>query len=72
MFSIQLKKLRKSKSFSQAKLAELSALSQAYISELESGEKQPTLKVIKKLAKALEVPILKLLEDNNLDPTGTD
>jgi len=70
MFPMQLKRLRKMQGWSQARLAELASLSQAYISELEAGEKQPTLPIIQKLATALGVSVAELLEEQR--PTGTE
>lgn len=58
----KLTKLRESKGWSQQKLADESGVSQAYISELELGRKNPTVKILQKLSQALEVPISKLLE----------
>ncbi|ATW26749.1 helix-turn-helix domain-containing protein [Candidatus Formimonas warabiya] len=67
MFAIRLKRSRTSHGWSQGYLAELSGVSQAYISELEAGEKQPTLPIVEKLAKALGVHIAELLEEEAED-----
>lgn len=61
----QLTKLRESRGWSKAQLASNSGVSNTYISELESGKKQPTITTIRKLAKALEVPIVDLIEEDN-------
>ena len=61
----KLKELRDSKGWSKAQLASNSALSNTYISELESGKKQPTITTLRKLAYALEVPISALIEEDN-------
>jgi DNA-binding Xre family transcriptional regulator len=54
--SLKLKKLRESKSMTQDKLAEATGLSQALLSQLESGmHKTLNTKTIKALAKALDV-----------------
>ncbi|MEL7568368.1 MAG: helix-turn-helix transcriptional regulator [Eubacteriaceae bacterium] len=60
MFAIRLKEFRTSHRWSQGYLAELSGVSQAYISELEAGEKQPTLPIVAKLAKALGIHVTEL------------
>lgn len=62
---LQLTKLRESKGWTKAKLASNSGISNTYISELEAGKKQPTIKTIKKLANALEVSIVDLIEEDN-------
>lgn len=61
----QLTKLRESRGWSKAQLASNSGVSNTYISELESGKKQPTITTIRKLAKALEVSIADLIEEYN-------
>lgn len=62
----KLKEIRSARGWSQARLAELSGVSQAYISELEAGEKQPTLPVIQKLAAALGVSLAELLGEEKI------
>ncbi|AVX21635.1 Helix-turn-helix [Carboxydocella sporoproducens DSM 16521] len=63
MFNARLKAIRKALGLSQTRLAELSGVSQAYISELEAGCKQPTLTILDKLAKALGVSVAELLDE---------
>jgi transcriptional regulator with XRE-family HTH domain len=58
----KLTKLREAKGWTQQKLSDTSGVSQAYISELELGRKNPTIKILLKLSKALEVPISKLVD----------
>lgn len=50
-----ISKYRSEKKMSQETLATLSGLDRTYISLLERGKRNPTLKTIFKLAKALEV-----------------
>lgn len=59
----KLTKLREAKGWSQQKLSDTSGVSQAYISELELGRKNPTIKILLKLSQALEVPINKLIAE---------
>ena len=47
---------------SQEKLAELSGCHPTYIGQLERGEKNATLESIERIAKALNVPLSRLLE----------
>jgi transcriptional regulator with XRE-family HTH domain len=62
-FSTMLRRLRERRDMSQAELARKSKVPQGYISALESGEKKnPGLDVLKRLARALGVPVTELLE----------
>lgn len=58
----KLTQLREAKGWSQQKLSDTSGVSQAYISELELGRKNPTIKILLKLSQALEVPVSRLIE----------
>lgn len=53
---------RKSQGISQAELAKRSGISVTYAGELERGEKMPSLDVIVRLAKALDITGAELLE----------
>jgi transcriptional regulator with XRE-family HTH domain len=58
-----LKRLREQKGLSQAALAKRSGVAQGYISEVEAGEKKnPGIETLRKIAKALGVPVTELLE----------
>jgi len=63
--------MRQARGLSQVRLAELSHVSQAYISELEAGDKQPTITILKRLASALGVSVAELLGEDER-PTGTE
>jgi len=57
-----VKALREEQGLTQAALAKRSGVTEAYISMLESGtRKNPSLPTLKKLAKALGVPVGRLL-----------
>jgi len=57
-----LKERREEKHLTQAALADKVGVSQAYIAKLEGGDKKnPTLALLKKIAKALGVPVTELL-----------
>lgn len=64
MFKLKIREHREVKGISQKELAEQIGMTQAYISELESNsrDKSPTLHTIEKIAEALEVCPLDLLE----------
>lgn len=56
-----IKKLRLEKGYSQAKFAELTGLSEDYISLIENGKRTPSLKRLIIIADVLEVDAYKLL-----------
>ena len=58
-----LTKLRESKALTQRELSKRAKVTEAYVSQLESGvRKNPSLPVLKRLARALGVPVTALLE----------
>ena len=58
-----LKALRERKGLSQTEVAKRSGVTRFYVSQLESGlRKNPSLPVLKRLARALGVPVTELLE----------
>jgi len=56
LFGQELRKLRKEAIYTQDQLAKLAGISASYISQLETGEKKPTDRVITKLSGALDIP----------------
>ncbi|NFO48589.1 helix-turn-helix transcriptional regulator [Clostridium botulinum] len=60
-FCKNLRGIRKLKKKSQKQLARYAGLSQSYISSLELGISSPTLKVIEKLSRGLNVSVAELL-----------
>lgn len=63
LFGLNLKTLRLEKDLSQEKLAELSELHRTYISSIELGKRNVSLKNIEAISKALGVPIEKFFVD---------
>ena len=61
-FPMRLKQLREAKGWSQARLAEEAGVTREYIARLETGRHDPPLSRVEALAKALKVPIEKLLK----------
>jgi transcriptional regulator with XRE-family HTH domain len=59
---MKLKRLRKAKKLSQYALANAARVSREYVRKLELGESDPTVGVLTRLAKALGVPVMELLE----------
>ncbi len=60
-FGIELRKLREQKGFSQEKLGFESGYHRTYISQLERGQKSPTLKAILQIANALDAKASNLI-----------
>nr|PZN17650.1 MAG: XRE family transcriptional regulator [Chloroflexota bacterium] len=58
-----IKRLRLEKGWSQKRLAEEAGLSQSFIHSVETGEKSPTIRSIRKIAKALGVPVEKIIHE---------
>ena len=56
LFGQALRKLRREAKYRQAQLAKRAGISAAYISQLETGKKKPTDRVIAKLSGALDIP----------------
>lgn len=57
-----LKTAREAKDLTQDELAKLAKLTKPYISQLETGVRQnPSLPVLRRIAKALGVPVTELL-----------
>ena len=54
--------LRKTKRYSQEKLAEKSDIGLVYIGDIERGDANPTLDKLKALANALEVEVMELFD----------
>jgi len=59
---VNMKKVRAKKKLSQGALARLLDVDKGYISNIESGKKNPTLATIQRLAVALGVPADELLK----------
>ena len=58
---MRLKRLRISKGLSQAALAKKARITREYVNKLEAGRYDPTVGVLQRIAKALDVPVGELL-----------
>jgi transcriptional regulator with XRE-family HTH domain len=65
LFAKNIKKYRESKGYSKTKLAELADCDLTYIGKIEKSEKYPNLKMIFKLAEALDIPTKDLFDFGN-------
>jgi transcriptional regulator with XRE-family HTH domain len=60
--AMRIKALRAKRRITQAELAERAGISHGYLARLETGRQDPTITTLEKLAKALKVPVEKLLK----------
>lgn len=60
--AMKIKRLRATQGMTQEVLAKKSGLTRVHIARLESGNHDPTLGTLQKLAKALKVKVGELLE----------
>ena len=61
-FGANMKKIREAKKMSQGDICRALEVDRAFISNLESGKRNPTLATIKRIADALDVSVDKLLK----------
>ena len=61
-FGANMKKIREAKRMSQGDICRTLEVDRAYISNLESGKRNPTLATIKRIADALGVSVDRLLK----------
>lgn len=57
-----IREIREKKGLSQEQLSKLSGVSASHIGYIENGEREPTVSVLCRLAKALDVSMLDLFE----------
>jgi transcriptional regulator with XRE-family HTH domain len=68
LFIVNLKKYRKIREVSQMKLAELCDTSTSYIGQIEIGNKFPSIEMIEKISKSLQIqPYLLFLDEDEAD-----
>ena len=71
VFIFNMKKYRKKRHLSQMKLAEMINTSTSYIGEIEINNKVPSMEMVEKIAKALNVEPFRLFVDDKAR-TGAD
>ena len=57
-----IRSLRREKGLSQEELAELSNINRTYVGTLERGDKSPTLDVLERIAKALDITVGEIMK----------
>jgi transcriptional regulator with XRE-family HTH domain len=58
----RIRAFRVEKGWSQVEMADLLAMNRGYLSELETGKRDPSLSVLKTIADGLSIPLSKLFE----------
>lgn len=58
----RIQELRKSKGFSQERIAEIADISPTYLSRIECGKENPTLDLFIKLSRALDVEMWEMFD----------
>lgn len=62
-FGVKIKELRKLRGLSQEKLANLAEIDRTYLPTIEKGERNVSIEVVEKLAKALDVKVKDLFDE---------
>lgn len=58
-----IKRVRKEKKMTQKDLGEIVGISNTYLSDIEIGRTNPSIKTLKRIAKGLDVSYVELLKD---------
>ena len=61
-FGLNVRRVRKEAGLSQEALADLVGIARSYMSDIEVGRRNPSLSVVERIADALSVPPVSLLE----------
>lgn len=64
VFGTNVRRIRQQKELTQEKLAFAAEIDLTYVGRIEKGKGNPSLLVMGRIAKALSVPLTKLLSDN--------
>ena len=62
LFGANVKRLRKEAGHTQEALADLTGLARSYMSDVERGVRNPTLRIVERIAATLGVPASQLLD----------
>lgn len=68
IISAKITKIRESVGWSKNRLAKEAGLSQAYISQLEAGQKQPTIDVLGRICNALDMTLMDFFTEDQEHP----
>jgi transcriptional regulator with XRE-family HTH domain len=64
----RLKQLREERNFSQGEIEKRTGLLRCYISRVENGHTAPSVDTLEKMARALEIPLYRLFDDDAVAP----
>jgi transcriptional regulator with XRE-family HTH domain len=64
----RLKTLREEKDFSQGDIEKATGLLRCYVSRVENGHTVPTVETLEKWARALDMPLYKVMYEGNEPP----
>jgi len=67
---LRIKTLRKAKSLTQQQLADLVDVSRIYIQALESNRRLPSMKLLRRLAEALDVSVADIVQNEDVEGSG--
>ena len=59
----RIRSLRKKRAWTQVELAEMLGVDRSYLSEIETGKKDPGLRVLKTIADGFQLTLSQLLKD---------
>jgi transcriptional regulator with XRE-family HTH domain len=62
-FGIKIKELRKQNGLSQERLANMAEIDRTYLPTIEKGERNVSIEVVERLAKALNVKVKELFDE---------
>lgn len=63
-FGQNIKQFRKQRNLTQKQLADQIEISRSYLSDIENGNKNPSIKTVKKLADSLGLSVTDLFNDD--------
>lgn len=67
----RIRKLRKSRGWTQDELAERAGMNGRHLSRFETGQLEPPLRTLRRIAEAFEVPVEELTEENPQERLAT-
>lgn len=72
MIGTNIRRYRKIKGFNLRDLSEKSGVGKTTISELENNKSNPSIETLGKIAKALDVPVSSLLDEDTVNKTAVE
>lgn len=63
--SVQIKKIRKEKGFSQQEVADMLSMNRVQYNRIETGKSDPTMNILQRIASVLDINIVEFFEAKN-------